>query len=400
MSYIKDVSENKHKRFYNMKRAIFITPYVKHTVRKLDYFPSICYSEFIAELIEKVVPSEFIISVSLPKYNNYFRNEKVIVSPKQTVLFLSSLKTYGETWLLRLSQLFVVVQLLFFILFKTTKEDVIIVYHVPYVSFLINLIRKFIRGKLIFVVAEIYSAVYGKSERAIQNEINKLLNADGYIFTNDHLKSYFNTRNSVVIYGDYRSYQGKQLNEVKNDAINVVYAGKIDSEYVKDAFLAVETAKYLSSKYHVYILGYGTQDDILKLQNRILEINKSKGFDIVTYEGRLEGDEYQQFLEKCSIGLCTRVLNEKESSYCFPSKLAVYLSHGIIPVCPKLSIFTVSSLKGALRFVESELTPKNVADVIEQINIKEDQKQINMEFIYNLKSKTLKSIADMLNIFS
>ena len=200
--------------------------------------------------------------------------------------------------------------------------------------------------------------------------------------------------NYAVAHGNYLLENNPDIN--RSDTINIVYAGKIDSKVITDAFTAAECAKYLDEKYHIYILGYGSDNDIVLLENLINSINKHKGFNIVSYNGCLKGDEYIAFLRKCHIGLCTRTLAEPYNDYCFPSKTVIYIKNGLITICPSTSSLRNSDLARFMNFIDGEMDPSKIANVIKSSVVNNNIFEITKYFSI-LDSKFLTSLNNVFN---
>ncbi len=216
------------------------------------------------------------------------------------------------------------VWLFIYLIFNTSKNEKVIVYHVPWLSIPVRLAKLLKRFKLILEVEEIYSDVIIVNSVFTKWEKKLLVAADSYLFSTDLLKERLQIKKpSVVVYGIYDSKE--QLSKPIDDGkIHLVYAGIIDSNK-KGAFNALEAAKYLSDKYHLHIIGFG---EVEKLCSNIDEYNQYSRCK-VTYDGIKNGNEYIEFCQSCHIGLSTQSMEGNYLESSFPSKVLSYLSMGL-----------------------------------------------------------------------
>ena len=263
----------------------------------------------------------------------------------------------------RIAQALCYLQLFFLLAFKMSNTDKVLLYHDRGISVFFSLIRKIIKRKYYYYLGEIFAAVYDRGNKAIQSEISTIKGAQGYVLINYQMPQLLGINsNYCVCHGSYESHK-TQLIE-KNEIVHVVYAGKIAQENVTDAFLAVKTAEFLNDKYRVHILGYGEDKDIEALNKLIKKTNEKRGIQIVSYDGCLFGEDYEQFLKKCDVGLCTRTLEEYRANLCFPSKVIVYLSNGLNVICPDSEVIKTSDVCNCVSFVSGEMSPENIAKIV------------------------------------
>lgn len=376
-----------------MNTVFFIGQYVSPSLQnKFDISPSCkSYSGYIIDSLKSEGFIVKILSVASSQIHDSHYSSIKEDNQERCINFFSIAENNKRHRFL-LNQLLIYIQLFVYLIFKTCKNDKILIYHYKGPTKLISYLRRFLKRNYYFLIGEIFSVVFGDNNpNKVKKEIESLDNAQGYILSNDYMKDEIGRmiNNKVVCYGPYRlsNYDVAGI----NNPINIVYAGIISSTKVTDAFLAVETARYLTKDYRLYILGYGSAADIELLQSKIEEINREKGFGIASYEGLLSGKEYLEFLSKCKYGLCTRVLSNDISKYCFPSKVLVYLSCDLIPVVPKLESIANSKVSDAILFVNGDLTPQNVADTIIHTN-KERVGKITIESLDKAFRNDLKKI--------
>ena len=267
------------------------------------------------------------------------------------------------------AKLSTMVWLLFFLLFKCKKGELVIVYHhVHYVPWLL-IAMFFKRLRFILEVEEIYSALEMKSGLSWRSILEKSIihNAYRFIFASSQLEKKCNSamrKPFVVATGSYivPNHLGEKI---KDDKIHAVYAGLIEKDKV--AFRSANIAKYLDAKYMIHIIGYGKDSDIDALNKMIDEINKTSDCK-VRFDGLKRGDDYIRYLQSCHIGLCPLSTNIEYQKACFPSKITSYLSNGLFVVTTTNEVLKTSSYKDYLYFVKDN-TPKEFAQAIKGISL-------------------------------
>lgn len=365
-----------------MSKIYFVTEYADgNTERDLDCFVSaLTVSSYIRDcIIESPKNNLTILSTATSKKQAYITPSKKIVSESERHIYLASLRNNNTKCIRVLNQLLTTLQIMAYIYCQVEKDDYVLIYHSYGISRLLYYFRKIIKRKYILFVGEIYNAVNMQPDNKIKQEIEYISGAYGYIYANDLMNEIFSFSKPFAIC--YSSYKNKKYNPQSFDdgKIHIVYAGKIARKVINDAFIALECAKYLDDNYHIHILGYGDKEDLEFLNKQIEEINKEESFSTVSYDGCLSGEEYDDFLSKCQIGLCTRTLQEPYSHYCFPSKTVIYLSHNLVPICPNIEALRKSAIADDLLFVDT-MEPKEIAKCI----LANSNKTVNISLINQL----------------
>lgn len=307
------------------------------------------------------------------------------VDKLENIFYVSTIPNIS--WLKILSTIWLFLQVIYFLLFKVSTKDVVIVYHTYKLLPIIKIAKKIKKINLIIEVEEIYSAAWRRSDKLIKKEIKNLQIADKYILINDLIGGQCNfTKPSVICYGNYEVNYNK-IKKVSSDKISIVYAGIIENKG-SDVFLAIDAMKYLPSNYYLKIVGYGSQKNIDYLKKYI------KHFNNVVYDGLLKGTEYTNYLQNCDIGISPRLLEDKYSDFTFPSKVLVYLSNGLITVSTNIKAIKESKVSDSIYFI-NELTPLSVAESILKIDY-ENLKNLNIvsELDQNFKKEIKKLIND------
>lgn len=267
----------------------------------------------------------------------------------------------GNHFLNRLAKAFHRFQIMSF-LKKRKANDVVLIYHnMPYMK-LINKIQSSRKFKLIYEVEELYSLVCGNQQEAVQYEINTVGNSDGLICVTEKLNEIINKDRKpyAVACGSYTTYP-LIADRFDDNIVHCVYAGTLDTTK-GGAFTAVAAAEFLDEGYHIHVLGFGNDEQVKFLTQKIEEIS-SKTSCIVTYDGCLSGNEYNIFLQQCHIGLSTQRPEGAFNDTSFPSKIMVYLANGLNVV----SIYTdvIGSFDGSdvIDFYHHD-NPKEIANAI------------------------------------
>ena len=338
--------------------------------RNLFGFPSaITKMNYIISALKKAQYNVTILATgeTQNRFFCYYHLKKVIIDKQQDIVYLH---TFGTPfYILRLAARFWTwTQMIYYFLFKVKSNDIILVYHSPLYKWPVKIASFFKNIRLYFEVDEIYNATTYKNATKINNEINYLKNANGYILVNDLMDQLINLQHkpNIICYGDY-SYKDIPEKKHNHKIIRLVYAGLIGNQQT-DVFLAINAMKHLSADYQLDIAGYGHNEDIAFLKNNIDETNKLLGRTAIHFHGLLKGAAYLSLLSACDIGLCTRILPDHLSNYTFPSKVLVYLGSNLIPLCSPLTCIKKSKINESVVYCE-KVNPESVADAVRTIDI-------------------------------
>lgn len=373
------------------KRFFFICPYNSiYSGRDLSVTPSsVTYSQYIIDAIDSLKVGHLTVIALAGGKNRSYGYKRVFVSHREDHIYLASINSSLGKVAVRFNQFLLYLQLIVYALFKTKKTDTILIYHDYGLSFIYKLMCFLGGAHFVYVTAEIFSAVYNRGAKKIEQEIGHLKGANSYVFINNLLPEIFNVKTYAVCYGNY-TYARQEVERFNDGLIHAVYAGKISS-IISDAFLAVECANFCNNNIHIHILGYGNQDDIALLKQRVTEINSQRGFNVISYDGCLSGDDYEVFLSRCQVGLCPRVLTAELAQYCFPSKTMVYLTHGLIPICPNIPVFNRCDFANSLVLVDN-ISPESLADSLNRLSVVDFNPQAVVESLDTSFKNSLESI--------
>lgn len=290
-----------------------------------------------------------------------------------------------------INHIYSMIWLFVYLFFNCKKNEQVIVYHSLYLMFIVTLIKKLKKIRIILEVEEIYSDVICASEKFKKRELNFINHSDKYIWVSNMLRKTFDKNNCkyCVINGTYKTE--KQITKKYNDGkIHLVYSGIID--YTKGAFNAIKLSEYLNEKYIIHIIGYGNRKIIEELNDEINKANK-KNKCIVIYDGIKKDKEYIEYIQKCDVGLSIQDNNTNYNLTSFPSKILAYLSNGLRVVCVDLPAIKDSDIKDILYFYDGN-SIKNISNVIKGIDY--IQKYDSRELINKLNVNTKENIKELL----
>ena len=276
-----------------------------------------------------------------------------------------------------LSDAFLKIQLFFFLLLNTKKDEIILVYHSPSYCSIIRWIKKLTGCRLILEMEEVYADV-NESRLLRKREMRLSSYADAFLFPSKLMNEIINQKHKpyVIVHGTYRvepylqSVALRDLDKgMKNRIINCVYAGTFDRRK-GGVSAAVSAAEFLPSQYHIHIIGFGSKEDTEQLLSQIEAVN-NKSSAVVYYDGKLSGEEYKCFLQCCDIGLSTQNPEGAFNDTSFPSKVLSYLANGLRVVSCRISAVEQSSVGGKIYYYDSQ-EPECIAEAIKKVDLNDE----------------------------
>jgi hypothetical protein len=281
---------------------------------------------------------------------------------------------------------------LFFWLVKNVKRnELLLLYHVQWLSMPVRWAKKIKGFQLILEVEEIYGDVSAIHPyfNVLENKI--LASADKFIFSTELLvKKIKSTKPYIIIYGEYKIYPKLEV-PPDDGKIHLLYAGIIDT-HKAGAFNAVEAARYLSGKYVLHVIGFG---EVELLKKKISNVNSLNGCHVV-YEGVLSGDDYISYCQRCHIGLSTQNMDGEYLNSSFPSKVLSYMALGLVVVSCNIECVKISKI-GEFIYYYNNNNPKEIAEAIVSIDFNNlldsasEIKKLNDDFVIAL-SKLLTGV--------
>lgn len=250
---------------------------------------------------------------------------------------------------------------------KLSVNDTVIIYHSLGYYKLYKWLKKKLKVKIILEIEEIYSDVGKTRFVSREKEIKSFSYADAYIFPTELLDNLVNVNKnpSIIIHGTYCvvPYCGQPFDDGR---IHVVYAGTFDPRK-GGVQAAAAAAAFLNSKYHVHILGFGSDNDKESLLKTINDVSKKTECKI-TFDGLKSGDEYIKFIQSCDIGLSTQNPNADFNATSFPSKILSYMANGLRVVSIKIPAIEQSTI-GKYMYYYDKQTPEEIAKAIIQVDL-------------------------------
>lgn len=351
---------------------------VVSSISKMNYISSLLENEDSVTLISR--------SYSIINKIMYSREKKIGDSS-----YLINFKSYWSFGRItqNLNRLYVNKQLESFCLKNIKSTDVVVIYHSTDDLKLIELLKQKIGCKIVLEVEEIYADVTNDKDLKLR-ELKAFENCDGFIISVEELYQALKIKKPYIVING--TYKPESLREVSFDdtMIHCVYAGTFD-QTKGGALAAVKAAEFLPKQYHMHILGFGTEKQVINLKNEINKV-QNKTNCILTYDGLKSGEEYIEFLQKCHIGLCTQIPDAKYVETSFPSKILVYLANGL----RVLSVYipTIANSKvGNLLYYYDEQNPRVIAQAIRNIDISKPYNSRNeLITIDNLAKNEIKEL--------
>lgn len=376
-------------RMGSMKKIFFLAHYdFPDSAQKRYRAPAACTKiEYICETIAKLGYQVELISASNTLSGSLAPSNRNMCEGVN-VCFLRGYRRGGR-FCNKFSTGLFYINLLFHLLKTIKKEDTVIAYHSLILMQILSFVKKVKHCRLILEVEEIYGDVIG-NPKIVGKELDFFRCADAYIFPTQLLDQKVNEHHkpSVIVHGTYKVEpdRGERFND---DLIHVVYAGTFDPRKGGVA-AAAAAAEFLPANYHMHILGFGSEQDVQTIKNKISDVaQKSKAR--ITYEGLLSGEEYIRFLQKCHIGLSTQNPNADFNDTSFPSKILSYMSNGLRVVSIRIPVVEMSAVGRTITFYDKQTPEKLASAIISLANVEYDERE-NINLLDKVFSKELNDL--------
>lgn len=321
----------------------------------------------------------------------YYRSRKHLLKDDISLLVGPSFGVKTSAFKI-IPKIFSWIWLVLFLIFRTKKNEEIIVYHSMNLIIPLTIVKIIKQIRIVLEVEEIYTNIGKYNNVKKRLELQFFKNVDKYIFANEKLNELINIDNKpyCVLYGMY--YTEEKYNErFADEKVHIVYAGIINEK--KGSMISVDIALNLDENYHVHIIGYGDSNSIESLRRKIDHVKKSTKCEI-TFDGLYTGIDYVKYIQKCDIGLCPQIDDSKYNSSSFPSKISSYLSNGLRVVSIDTEVIRKSPF-GNVLFLYEKQHAQDIANLIKAIDLKESYNCV--ELMEDLSVNFKKCLNDVLN---
>ena len=315
--------------------------------------------EYLCDILLSLGYPVEIVSLASSRIPKHLKNERRTLKNGGELVLFTSLG-YGNKIKNRVNEYFIKFQAIIYLLNNINNDDILIVYHSLALITIVNIIRMFKKCTFIYEVEELYHTVVYRNKR---RELAFLKKVDAYIFASEFLNGKLNEsyKPYVLLHGSYRVVPIAGSKLFDDNKIHCVYAGTFDIR--KGVLLAIHTASFLDSRYHIHILGFGTDEETKIVEKLISDVSLHSDCKI-SYEGVIHGEEYTIFLQSCQIGLSPQSPDAQFNEASFPSKTLSYLSNGLKVVSIRIPAIEQSNVGAFLYYYDTQ-TPEAFAKAIE-----------------------------------
>lgn len=330
---------------------------------KIIVYPSVISKiDYIVDAVKSARKEVVLVSVA-PSSKGKFSGYKKTIDSHETHIYLPS-RTSKNKFLKKLYFIKQSIEIFLFLRKNVKENDTVLVYHSLHHLLWIKLYNRFAKGKLILQIEDVFSSLTEKAKRQKKQEWKLFNRMQKCLCVNDILyEDLKNVPSKLVSYGNYNL--PPQYKKQEDGKIRAVYAGVIEQER-KAAFKAVQAAEYLPTNYEIHILGFGTQENISSLKEKIDEINQLMGRSAAFFQGKKTGEEYWRFLQNCDVALSTHTYSKdtlESADYTFPSKVITYMANNLPVVAQRLSVLEKSAIAENMVFYD-HAEPREIASAI------------------------------------
>lgn len=281
-----------------------------------------------------------------------FRGQKIKHADWLTICFPFTVGSFFKP-LSFLGKLYSHFWILYYLLFVIGRREKVVVYHSVTLAPVIIIAKLFRKFELILQVNEIYQNVENIGGINSYFEKRVFSYADSFIFSTVVLNDIVNPLRQkpfIVCGGVYRNVP-TTAQKFHDGKIHLVYSGIIDKIKL-GAFLSTQLAAKLNSDYIIHIVGFGLEPDINELKLLILEVNKLN-LAKVLFDGVKTGDEFNNYLQRCNIGLALQAPDGLFNETSFPSKIFTYMANGLYVVSVRSASICSSPASESIYFGEN-----------------------------------------------
>ncbi len=363
------------------KRIKYIGMYdtANDTVQRFHSLAGVNKMNYIISVLNEIGYDVDIYSLAKSKEHKFRYTKEQIVQMGKNTLYLPP--TFGAnnklTKALRICLLNI--WLILRLCQHAKKDEVILVYHTLEGISPLSLFKKIKRVRYILEVEEIYGEISGINNT---KEIDYISEAYKYIVVSDMLRKKLPPKDSICIYGNYKTGKGNNISTHDSGRINMLFSGSLDAK--RGVHPAVESMYYLPDNYFLNISGTDTPENINKLKERIESLNRKKGKEVCKYHGCLSLTDYNKLLGNTDIALNTQIAGTF-GQYLFPSKLLSYMKANLHIVSTKGNSIVSSPFADRIHFAD-DFSPESIAKAILRVDL--GMPENNEAFLSELHEKT------------
>lgn len=329
--------------------------------------PGMMKMRYMADMIQKADCDIQILSLVDKQAKGIYRGYDTEFEGKH-IHYMAGGGTKGGLTL-RLNNIIKHLSFILYILFKTSKHDLIVLYHSYYYTKLLAKLQRFIKRDIVIEVEEIYGYTAVGDAPWVDDEIAQIKKFKKFTCVNDGIPQVLNLKpeDYVVVYG-CGVFIDRTAARFDDGKIHVVYSGTIENRK-QGAPTAVEAARCLSSDYMLHVSGYARdQNDVVAIKKRIAEINEELGEERIRYEGFLSEENLDKLLFSCHIGLSPNVLRPNFANSTFPSKIVNYMCHDLSVVISYATAYDFPISEGWVFYHEQ--TPECIAEAVMKAEVR------------------------------
>ena len=328
------------------------------------------------------------------------KKSKIPLNNKLNSLLLLNAIGSSNKFISRIGELQIRLELFLWLIKNIKKNETILVYHSQRLCKIIYWASKIKKFNYILEVEELYYKFGFVSKNEEKNEKKMIYNSKSLLVSTKNIANELNYTNKFIeLHGNYENLSSENRYVTKLDKkYKVVFAGGVETVR-NTAFNVCECAKYLEECFDVYILGYGDEESILKLEKLIMKINDKIGYSKIKYCGTMVGSEYDKFMSSCDIAINFQNMDEYYMKYAFPSKVLNYLGYNLIVITTPLETIRNSKINELVMYPNNmENTPESFAYTINQLQDTIQEKKQNIKYIIqSLDSEFKLKLYELLN---
>ena len=307
--------------------------------------------------------SLYIVSLAQQTRKGFFRPlKKKLQNAETPILYLGGVNGLGSLGRI-FNNIIKLMELFLLLVFKVKSTDKVALYHnYPQTRF-VALIKFLIRADVVIEVEELYGYSPTEDKPWVEKEIRAVKKMDAFICVNEGMPRLLGlpAGSYVVNYGA-GVIPERTVGRRNDGKIHVVYAGTIEA-YKRGASTAVEAARYLPDNYVMHIIGFGDEENVRRLKQKVEEVNSFLNRIVVEYDGYYSGEDLDAYLFGCHIGLSSNVMRPNFANNSFPSKVITYMCHDLSVVLGYAEAFYHVPMSEGWTFYH-EFSPKQIAEAI------------------------------------